>query len=77
MNKSEDYLDQLLKGMSGQNEIETELKEELEEDEAAQAAEGGPADSEPEQPAPKHTFPRFEPTLPEEYADLTVDEETE
>ncbi len=32
MNKSEDYLDQLLKGMSGQDEIETELKEELEED---------------------------------------------
>ena len=48
-----------------------------EEDEAAQAAEGGAADTEPEQPAPKHTFPRFEPTLPEEYADLTVDEETE
>ena len=34
MNKSEDYLDQLLKGMSDsrQDEIEAELKKELEEE---------------------------------------------
>ena len=73
-NKPEDEVD--FSNMSLDDLLES-TKEELEEDEAAQAAEGGPADSEPEQPAPKHTFPRFEPTLPEEYADLTVDEETE
>ena len=73
-NKPEDEVD--FSNMSLDDLLES-TKEELEEDEAAQAAEGGPADTEPEQPAPKHTFPRFEPTLPEEYADLTVDEETE